>query len=314
MSDRKNIFTFIRGNKALVTFMVCFLLATGIWVINSLNNSHSTTVRIPVVFDLPAPVNASLKLPEYMELHIKGRGFTLFQFISRSKRFKIRPFEKANISNDTVVSSIDVIWPLISEFGKEIEVTRVSPDKFFLSGNNSYSKKLPVKGTYTLNCKPSFIASGPSVYYPDSVYIFSSKPIPDHIREINAEPVSIDQADQQVFRRVNLQLPGNDFHLSSRVCWLYIPVEAGTEIRLEVPVISKNKMAAEVFIPNYVKVTCMVPLSKFTATKPSLFSMVTEASDLNTDKVLVRMDRAPYWAGKIRWEPSVVTRFVKNIN
>jgi len=252
-------------------------------------------------------------VPEFLEIDVKARGFTLIEFVNVSRRYKIKPLENSNFSNDTVMSSLDAVWPLIRAFGKEVEVTRIHPKQFFLSGSKSFSKKVAVRGNYRLKFKPSFLESGPSVFYPDSVFLFSATPIPDEIKEIYTESVVFENADKNIFRKLTLQLPRGEYHLSSRESWLLIPIEAGTEISLEVPIISNNKFASEVFIPNAVKVTCLVPLSKFTATKVGLFSFETESSALNKDKVIVRLKRKPYWAGKIRWEPSTVKRFIKNI-
>ncbi|MBK9401826.1 MAG: hypothetical protein IPN36_13545 [Bacteroidetes bacterium] len=313
MSALKNIFSFGRGNKSSVTFLICFVLATCIWVLNSLNNSHATTVRIPVSYDLKFRDRATSQIPEFLEIDVKARGFTLMEFVKVSRRYKIRPLENSNFSTDTVMSSMDAVWPLMREFGKEIEITRIHPKQFFLSGNKSFSKKVAVKGNFRLKFKPSFLESGPFVFYPDSVFLFSSTPIPEEMKDIYTENIVFENADKDIFRKLKLQLPRGDYHLSSKESWLLIPIEPGTEITLEVPIISNNRYASEVFIPNYVKVTCLVPLSKFTGTKPGLFSFVTEASALNSDKVIVRLKRKPYWAGKIRWEPTTVKRFAKNI-
>lgn len=311
MFNLKNIFSWGRGNKSSVTFLACLFLATGIWVLNSLNNSHSTIVRIPVNIDPAGRKTAGAALPDFLEMEVKARGFTLISFLSRTRKYKINVLEKSNLSNDTVLSSMDAVWPLLNEFGKEIEITRISPQQFFLSGNKAFSKKLAVKGNYKLICKPSFLAAGPSVFYPDSVYIFSSSPIPETLSAIYAKPVVFENVDQPVFKRLAFQIPEGDYHLSSKETWLYIPIEPGTEINLEVPLISKNKYASEIFIPSLIKVTCLVPLSKFTATKADLFSFETKATAINTDRVIVRLTHAPYWAGKIRWEPNTVNRFLK---
>ncbi len=311
MSARRNIFFLGKGKKDSVTFLLCLLLAAGIWVLNSLNNTHVTTLKIPVVYELTGNDQRDFQVPEFLELEIKGRGFTLLELIRSLKKEKIRPLGSMNMSNDTVLNSLDAVRPLLQSFNKEIEITRITPAQFFLSGNKSHAKKVAIRKNYTLKCKPSFLPSGPSVFYPDSVYLFSSSPIPEDLKEVYSEYKVFENAEKTIVRKLLLQVPKGDYHLSSNQSWLYIPIEAGTEISLEVPIGSKTKYAQEVFIPSYVKVTCLVPLSKYTLTRAPLFTLETEESGLMTDRVMVRLKRAPYWADKIRWEPTVVDRFVK---
>lgn len=293
---------------------MCVVLAACIWVINSLNNQHVMTIRIPVRYELHFNTASRSQVPDFLELDVKARGFTLLEFLSVSRRYKINPFENPSQFNDTVLSSMDAVWPLVRSFGKEIEITRISPKQFFLSDNKAFSKKVAIKGNFRIRFKPSYLASGPSIFYPDSVFIFSSAKIPAELTEIFSENIVFENADKNIFRKLALRLPKGDYQLSQQESWLYVPVEQGTEISLDAPIISINKFASEIFIPNTVKVTCLVPLSKYSLTKSALFSFETQASSLNRDKAIIRLKRSPYWATKIRWEPSTVHRYTKKLN
>ena len=297
-----------------MTFLVCVLLAAAIWTVNSLNNLHTTTVTLPIVYlnGTVHPKNGDL--PENLKLELKGTGFALLRFVSRCNDFKIIPHVFHNDAKDTVLSSMNALEPLLREFGKEIEITGITPAQIFLAGKQMFSKKIAIKPIINLKFRESYVQTGPAVTIPDSVMIFSSTPIPATMNSISTETISASQVEKNYFRSVKLSMPAGDFHLINNEAWLLVPVEKGTELTLEVPIKSLSGYSTERYIPSVVKITCMVPLSKYNFTKSDQFNAIPSKRSVDGNKVLINITHAPYWASQLSWEPTTVNRLLKQVN
>ena len=166
-------------------------------------------------------------------------------------------------SSATIISSKDAISTLLYDFSKEITISDIKPAQLIFSGVEFYSKKLAVKGNYKLHFQTPFIQSSPSIYYPDSVWVYSNNKIPSSVTDIFAEMVTQKNVSHSVFKKVSLKKPFETYRLLQSDVWLMVPVEEGTEIELDVPIQTKY---GELFIPSSVQVSCMVPMSKYNQT------------------------------------------------
>jgi len=296
------------GNKQSISFILCILLAAFIWVINSLNNSHTSEVTIPIIYDKEIEKNSAHPLPPSVHLEVKGRGFKLWSFKKAAKKYSIQTSYLSSRAKDTVISSKEALFSLLNDFNKDIEITGVQPAQLIFSGFHFQSKKLAVKGSYKLEFNAPFMQSGPSVYYPDSVTVYSNNKIPESLNEIYAETIHQKKIHQKVFRRVQLIKPNSEYRLLQNEAWLYVPVEEGTEIELEVPLQTQH---GELLIPSQVRLTCLTPLSKYNQMHPSLFRIRPRAEKSTGDKVIVEVSHAPYWVSRVQIEPVIARRLMK---
>ena len=262
--------------------------------------------------------NGSPSYPDFVEIELKGKGFTLLRFLSASSSFVINPSKSPKGDAERIVSVRELIGPLIDPFGKEVDIIRIEPSDILLAGNKLFSKKLAVRACDQLDFSPGYIKSGPSVTLPDSLTIFSEKPIPSSVTELQTETMKTGFISRPYFTKVRIVNPGNGLYPDRDSVWLYVPVEKGTEVTLTVPVkgsaelipqANGNSAAGrdeELFLPSSVTVTCRVPLSRYTSTVPSAFGAVAVKTAVMGDRVLVKVVKAPFWAGNIRWTPTTV--------
>ena len=298
-------------NRQGVSFTLCVLLAAFIWVINALNNVHSTSVTIPIIYDKEISKNSTHPLPPSIHVDVKGRGFSLWSFHSAARNFSINTPYLNSRTKDTVISSKDAISSLLYDFSKEITISEIIPAQLVFSGVEFYSKKLAVKGDFKLNFQTPFIQSGPSIYYPDSVWVYSNNQIPSSVTDIVAEMVTEKNVSHSVFKKVNLKKPFETYRLLQSDVWLMVPVEEGTEIELDVPIQTKY---GELFIPSSVQVTCMVPMSKYNQTHFKQFKVVQIKGTGSDDKAFVEVVHAPYWASRMMVEPQLVNKLTKSFD
>ena len=298
-------------NRQGVSFTLCVLLAAFIWVINALNNVHSTSVTIPIIYDKEISKNSTHPLPPSIHVDVKGRGFSLWSFHNAARNFSINTPYLNSRTKDTVISSKDAISSLLYDFSKEMTISEIIPAQLVFSGVEFYSKKLAVKGDFKLNFQTPFIQSGPSIYYPDSVWVYSNNQIPSSVTDIVAEMVTEKNVSHSVFKKVNLKKPFETYRLLQSDVWLMVPVEEGTEIELDVPIQTKY---GELFIPSSVQVTCMVPMSKYNQTHFKQFKVVQIKGTGSDDKAFVEVVHAPYWASRVMVEPQLVNKLTKSFD
>lgn len=297
--------------KQGIRFSVCVLLAAVIWLVNALNKNYHTVVSIPVYHARPLENNAAYQMPSSIRMDISGRGFALIRFKNAAGDYAVRTTALRPGNRDSVLDSRVVLASLLDPFNNDISVDYIHPPRLFLSGRNTFSKRLKVTGRPVLDLADNTVQAGPHVFYPDSVTVFSGSPISDILTQLTALlPVS-KNIRQSVFQKVQLQLPEGIYQSVPKEVWCYVPVEAGTEIQLDVPVLSSNRATDELFVPARVTVTCRVPLSKYSETKSDRFIVQPSSAATGGEKVALEIKHAPYWVSELRMYPEVVSRLKK---
>ncbi len=299
------------NNRQGISFLLCVLLAAFIWVINALNETHNSIVVIPIVYDKEISKNSTHPLPPSIQVEVKGRGFALWGFNGEARKYKIHTPYLTSRTKDTIISTKDAIAVLIKKYSKDIAVVEIKPAQLIFSGVEFYSKKLAVKGAYELNFQTPYIQSGPSIYYPDSIWVYSNERIPSVITDIMAETVIEKNVSHTVFKKVKLIKPFANYRLIQNDAWLLVPVEEGTEIELEVPIESRY---GEMFIPSTVKVTCLVPMSKYQQTHYKQFRVSQLHGAGDSEKAFVRVTHSPYWASRVMLNPQLVNKLIKSFD
>jgi hypothetical protein len=299
------------NNQQGISFLICVLLAAFIWVINALNEVHSSTIVIPIEYDNETLKNSTHPLPPSVQLEVKGRGFSLWNFNGEARKYKILTPYLTSRTSDTIISTKEALSGLLQYYSKDISVVDIKPAQLIFSGVEFYSKKLAVKGEFTLNFQTPYLQSGPSVYYPDSIWVYSNEKIPEHLNDIVAETVSAKEVSRPVFKRVKLIKPFPDYRLLQNDVWLLVPVEEGTEIELDVPIQARY---GEMFIPSTVKVTCLVPMSKYPLTHLKQFKVAQLRNAGEGEKAFVQVTHSPYWASRVMHTPQLVKKLTKSFD
>lgn len=297
--------------KQGIRFSVCVMLAAVIWLVNALNKNYHTVVSVPVYHARPLENNAAYQMPSSIRMDISGRGFALIRFKNAANDYAVRTAALRPGNRDSVLDSRMVLASLLDPFNNDISVDYINPPRLFLSGRPSFSKQLKVAGSPMLDMVDNVVQSGPHVFYPDSVTVYSASPIPETLTKINAVIPKTKNVRQSVFQMIRLQLPEGVYQSTPKWVWCYVPVESGTEIQLEVPVQSRNGISDELYVPSRVTVTCRVPLSRYSDTKAERFIVQPISAATEGEKVALEIKHAPYWVSDQRLYPELVSRLKK---
>jgi len=302
----------LTSNAKIVSFVLCFFIASGIWVVNTLNKEHvaETSIRIRLNVPLAFKEDAG-KADIVATVQLKGRGFDLADFLLfRSEEELII---NSSTKNKGKISVTKAVESLLKPFGNKLTVENVNPEYLTLPNGMAYTKKVALIPTYSISYKKMFMQSGPAVTYPDSILISSSSPISSTLTSIKTLPIEQSNADRPVFHSTLPDITDNSNLVAEQTkVWVYVPVEIGTEIKLNVPVSSQESDRYLKFIPSFVSISCRVPISRFEETSASMFKVDAQLNKNGSSKAIIRVIEKPYWADQLKWTPAVVDYFHQN--
>lgn len=295
--------------KQILTFAACIFLAAVIWVVNALNKAYSVHLSIPV--KSATALSALSPEIEKVEIEIKGKGFVIYKLISDLKSFSIDLSSGNTTPADSFFDTRKGLSTLLHPYEKSIELIRIQPEKIALQRPVLYSRKLPVKVNIELTDNNDYIASGPAVVYPDSVWVFSTKPFSEKLQYLETEKTRIDIGEKAFFRSTPLVINETDVYAEKEVVWIYQSAEKSTEVPLRVSVLHIRGLNC---IPKQVDLRCRIPVSKFSYTTANKFIVIANKPAKGTDLSIITLRHAPHWCSQIQFQPMSVHCFQANGN
>ena len=175
----------ILGNKKFLSFLLCVLLAAGIWVVNALNKTQQCTVDVSINYDQSWLKSwSSGDQPSKLTATLSGRGFDLANFLFKNHRLEVKINQEGLFNSNKELSSMDLVHSIFSKYLNTIYIDHISPAIITLPSRKSFFKKVAVKPKFDISLKPEFMISGPAVCVPDSVLLSSSNEFPDTLKTI----------------------------------------------------------------------------------------------------------------------------------
>lgn len=304
---KKIFYSIFPNRRQALTFLICLLLASIIWTVNALNSTYSFTVQVPVWYGGREAVAGS-QLVQNLNVEVKGRGFDLLRFQREVASFRAEALPDPLKTGP--VSSRKLIEPLLASYKRSLQLEQVQPAYIAPSSVGLFSRKVALRCTPQLTFRMPYVAAGPAVIYPDSVNVISAAPLPESLRTLEAEAPILRDLHASHFGPLPLLRPQEGWMTEPAQVWLYVPVERGTELKLQVPVGSRSP-ADEMLIPSGVELTMQVPLSKYELTHAGIFRLGINPDTDPAGKALVKVEHAPYWVSHLSIHPASVTRLKK---
>lgn len=305
-------FESLKSNTKVVSFLLCFFIASGIWVVNTLNKEHIAETGIKIRLNVPLAFKEEAgKADIIATVQLKGRGFDLANFLLFKSDEEL--IINSSTKNNGKVSVLKAVETMLKPLGNKITVENVNPEFITLPNGMAYTKKVALIPTYSISYRKMFMQSGPAVAYPDSILISSSSPISDAITSIKTKPIEQKNADRPVFRSTLADIADDGTLIPEQTkIWVYVPVEVGTEININIPVSSQESDRYLKYIPTYVSITCRVPISRFEETSASMFKVNAQLNRNGSSKAIIKVTEKPFWADQLKWSPAVVDYFHQN--
>lgn len=289
--------------RPAVPFLLAVLISASIWVINSLNKTHVTTVRFTLNYNgvTTAPEKAYTR---YLTAEISGRGFDLIRFLFEKKTRQIT----VNALSKSRIPALEKINSHLQTIERSLHVNRVSPNYIDLPQTRLYSKRLKVVPDVHFETLSSYIKTIPAIAVPDSITIYSELPVPDSLTSVKTTRTTATAMKEPWFGSAKILLNDTGQYLpQTEKVWIYQPVEEATEISLSLPVNPGPGIPHNFrFIPASVTLTCMIPLSRYSVTTADKFLVTASVKEEDQERAIVRVITAPPWAEHIRYQPSSV--------
>lgn len=306
-----------RNRRRLGIFASCLGFSLLVWLIFSLSNQYTYKIERPILFtgfSQNHPIN--LEHPEHFDLSITGTGWKLIslrmglqvdslQLNSRDINYGKNYFLLSNHTEQ-----------LSRNLPEGIQLVSIYPDTIFYNYDIYSRKKVPVFLDTNISFKKQFFY-GPDIRMsPDSVWITGTPKNIEGIDSICTEALNYRNVRQDIHATISIKEPGAAIKIEPKLVDVSIPVEQFAENTIVLPLkITGNKLDLTVnTYPAQVKVTYLVPMSRFDELKPDFFEVSVNINQWMRDKVSilpVSMTRVPEYVRITNINPSKVDFLVK---
>lgn len=303
-----------RWKEALI-FFAFVLLSLGFWMMQSLQEEYEMEISFPVKYkNIPVDIVFDEPLPEKITARVKDKGSVLINY-----SFAIK-FSPIDINFRTKTEQTDESQLLISQKELETDIQRqliassslisFEPHQINLKHSKRAHKEIPVFFHGNINLEPGFQISGDIQINPAVVSVYASKATLDSLQVIETASTEIKKVNKTVTKAILLQkIQGVAF--DPETVTITVPVDEFSEKVLEVPVQCVNippKYTVRL-LPNKIKVSSRIPLSRFKELQADQFEISIPFDDLEQNLSgihPVKLTKQPDWIQGVSLSPNKI--------
>ena len=302
MIDRRNIkriylktarkikdFLLSDKSREFLIFLFFFFIASGFWLLQTLNNDYETEFSIPVrLKGVPNNIVITSEPPSELHIRVKDKGTVLLNYMLGKSFFPITLdfSDYKGKDNHVRIYSSQFEKRLLNQLNVSTKLLSVKPDTLEYIYSTGDSKLVPVKLQGTVSAGRQYYISD-TICTPDSVLAYAPAGVLDKF-----VPASVE---------------------------MIFPVDIYTEKTVEVPLRGVNFPAGKVLraFPSKVNVTFQVGLSHFRQITASDFHInvsYEELLKLGSDKYTVKLRSVPKGVNQIRISPEQVDFLIEQVS
>ena len=317
----KKIRNFLLSEKSreFLIFLFFFLIASGFWLLQTLNNDYEAEFSIPVrLKEVPNDVVITSEPSSELRIKVKDRGTVLLNYMLGKSFFPVNlNFNDYSARNNHVrIYSSEFEKKIMSQLNVSTRLISVKPDTLEYIYSTGKSKRVPVKMQGKVTAARQYYLSD-TIYSPDSVLVYAPVAILDTITTAYTRKVDLSNIADTLTHHVALaEVKGAKF--IPNAVDLTFPVDMYTEKTVEVPLHGVNFPADKVLrtFPSKVQITFQVGLKRFRSIKASDFIInisYEELLKLGSDKYTVKLKSFPSGINQIRIVPEQVDFLIEQI-
>lgn len=307
-------------SREFLIFLFFFFIASGFWLLQTLNNDYETEFSIPVRLK-GVPNNVVITSEPSSELHIrvKDKGTVLLNYMLGKSFFPITlDFSdyKGNDDNHVRVYSSQFEKRLLSQLNVSTKLLSVKPDTLEYIYSTGASKLVPVRFQGTVSAGRQYYISD-TICKPDSVLAYAPEGALDTITAAYTQKVKFEDVSDTLKRQIPLLTRKGVKFVPASVEMVF-PVDIYTEKTVEVPLQGVNFPGGKVLraFPSKINVTFQVGLSHFRQISASDFHInvsYEELLKLGSDKYTVKLKSVPKGVNQIRINPEQVDFLIEQV-
>lgn len=268
-----------KKNREVLTFFVCFVIATFFWFLNALSKSYTTIIEHSVRYvDVPDDKVLVSELPSTLRLKVTAFGFSLLRNSLSISQSPIivnvgNILSKEDIDQVTVeVMSEELLESISSQIDQELTLEEIRPEVIEFSFDKVVTKSIDIRPDVKVHFGSQVVFRNSPSTEPKTVLITGPKSVVDTIDYIKTQFQEYRGVDHDIVRNVKLE-DLNGVELSTQRVVLNLDVEKFTEAEILVPltVINAPDTVSVVTFPRNITVLYRVGVSYFKLISDSSF-------------------------------------------
>lgn len=298
--------------KRFLVFITCLLMAIGAWLFLALNNKYVYTAKTVLIYrDVPQKKAFHALQSDTVDLQVEGSGWQLL-----FARLRIKPqsitisLEKLNNRNFILFS--EQLYSVNQQLETSQKIISVKPDTLYFDFSEKKIKKVPVKLVSDFTFAKQYGISDDIAIIPEYVTLSGPEKILKTINEWSTDTLKL--ANLQVTNVSRIAMTQNTmknvsiFPSSAEV---KVPVDEYTEkiIELTLGVINNTQFHNIKLYPRKVKLTILVPLSKYAQINEEFIDAVVDMNDwkiLHHNKLRIKLARFPDYCKVVKVTPAKI--------
>ncbi|MDE6265913.1 MAG: hypothetical protein K2M07_01000 [Muribaculaceae bacterium] len=269
----------VRGRN-VGTFMVFLVISALFWLLMALNDDVQRDFVVPVKLEnVPADVTLLTSEPTSLNLTIKDKGSALVRYALGSNPTLTFDFADISADNNRIVITRQKANNAIRGVFGQAQVMALNPDSISVPFTRRPPKTVKVRlNTEDVSTAPQFIISGGITFTPDTVRLYSARPIRD-ISSITTEPVSANNLRDTTEIEVRL-IPPEGMRAIPATVKVKIPVEPLILANRSVPIEVENGPSGKrvVVFPAEAKVSYLIPMNVYNSGDQPTFRVIADFS------------------------------------
>ena len=300
--------------KDRVLFVLCLLMAMGIWLVHNLSQSYTSIVTVPVVAKSNIDGRAEFSAEEVSVVaRCKASGFDLL-LLKRVKDPQTVEFDPADFEPSGgdmyEMSQANLLKYSQAIFGENSEVEHFISQSVRFRFPEEYSKKVPVEAVANLSFRQQYMQTGVFVFNPDSVIVYGE---PDRLAAVDkviTKPLNVNDIHGNLHGMISLEQKLG-VRTSEKEVTYSLEVSRYVEIHSTANVFAYQvpKKTGLYFYPQKVdvKYRCIFPVIQDPVGLTTFYIDYDEFAESQTGKCLIRYDELPAGVIGVELDPEFCT-------
>lgn len=313
---RASLTTAARSSKGkdVLMYLLFVVIAFVFWVLLSLDSEVTKDYEVPIeIAEVPDSVHLLGNVPSTINVSVRGKGAQLIRYEwgtmpKLSFKFKEYATRKERMS----ISRIRLDARLRDYFGNGVVINTIKPDTLGVAYTTNPGVRMPLHVVADINPDLQYTLSGSVTASTDSVTVYSMTAIPEDMKYVVTEPVSISGIKDTAQISVGVRPVPNAKIVPSTV-EVTIPVEPLISKRRQttVDVVGLPPHTSLITFPSKVTFTYLVPMSAYNKDYP--LRAYVDYDDVNTvtKKIPVRIGAVPPFFSGVTVTPDSVEYIIE---
>ena len=294
----------------LLAFVPFLILATLIWIVQTLQSDVIRPVYIPLGLREVSKSNGTkIKIPEFIEVQVKDKGIEHIRYeLDTPDTIQLHLIQEHDGTEYIGILRRELSEALTTRVSSTATVVQTSFSELKIATHKRIQKKLPI----VLGNKPE-VPMGYTIekitLSPDSVLVYGEASRLAQLQEIRTEVIKDSLSSTGISRKLKLKLPYDTYSDFDNV-QVKITLEELTERSYNLPIQIEHVPEGFTIIPlpSTADVTITLPRSRYNDVSEANLTLSADFRSLtsNKDVLRLRLSKKPQWIIQTRIMPETI--------